>query len=436
MRQPAAALSNAPNVQVRSRNEAMRRLQTQIVPEAAVLLFVPLMTTQVPMFGPLVVLAQFGVLALLIAARPVQCLQTLLHWWPLLATPIIAIASFIWSDLPADSLRYACLLFFTAFVGVLLANLVRPRRFIVMSFIGMLIFCVLSILTRNQGASVHGPVLIGLTGSKNQMAMAGYTLMMAALGVLLDGKNGALMRLAAAPSILLGLFIVATTDSATAVLVAAASGPLLVVMVVAQFLPPAGRIGTALALVAMLSPLALIWNDINDWLSNSVLSAMGKDSTLTGRTHLWEIAHDLIARRPLQGYGYQAIWMGDSADTLGILRWAGISDGRTFSFHNTYLQVGVDTGYLGITALVVVLAAIALAGLRQFILKPTVATSYFYLNFLIIVVISMTDVVILPFLPRTMLLFACGVYALRDLNLRKPKQAKPQFSWRRRHQWT
>ncbi|HVY84693.1 MAG TPA: O-antigen ligase family protein [Caulobacterales bacterium] len=417
------------------RAQVLQWLQTQFVPEMAVLLFLPLMTAQVPELGPLLVLAQFGLMALLIAARPVQCLGALTHWWPLLATPIIALASCVWSELPAESARYAMQFFFTCFTGVFLATLVTPSRFLQMSFLGMLGFCVLSILSHRTGPSFHGEVLIGFTGSKNQMGLAGFMLLMAAMATALDNKIHPRIRLLVIPAIPIALYVVASTDTATAVLIAAAAAPLLLLLHISERFHPATRIGLMLAVVLVLSPLALIWNDAVDWATNTLFNSMGKDATLTGRTYLWERAHELIARRPLEGHGYQAFWVGDSADIIGILRWADLQDGRTFNFHNTYLQVAVDTGYLGMGSLVLTLIAIGLGGFRQFVLNPTVATSYFFINFIVLIMISFTEVILLPFLPRTMLLFVCGVYAWKGSVAPRPAKT-PEVSWRRRHLWT
>ncbi|HWA00962.1 MAG TPA: O-antigen ligase family protein [Caulobacterales bacterium] len=429
---PETTSAGAPNR--RQRAAALQWVQTQFIPEIAVLLFLPLMTAQVPELGPLLVLAQFALMALLIATRPVQALSALTHWWPLLALPIIAVASSAWSDLPAESARYSFQFFFTCFTGVLLATLVSASRFLQMSFLGMLVFCAISILSHRTGPSFHGEVLIGFTGSKNQMGLAGFMLLMSAMAAGLDNKIHARIRLLAIPAIPIALYVLASTDTATAVLIAAAAAPLLLTLHVSERFHPATRVALMLGVLLVLSPLTLVWNDAVDWLTDTVFNSMGKDATLTGRTYLWERAQELIDRRPIEGHGYQAFWVGESADTIGILRWAGLADGRTFNFHNTYLQVAVDTGYLGLGALVATLIAIGLGGFRQFVLGPTAATSYFFLNFMVLIMISFTEVILLPFLPRTMLLFVCGVYAWKGAVA--PRAAPAQDSWRRRHSWT
>ena len=45
---------------------------------------------------------------------------------------------------------------------------------------------------------------------------------------------------------------------------------------------------------------------------NSLVRAMGKDWTLTGRTAIWTAVVERIDQRPLFGYGYDAFWSSAS----------------------------------------------------------------------------------------------------------------------------
>jgi exopolysaccharide production protein ExoQ len=413
------------------RSMMLRKLQTQTIPEICAFLFIVLMTAQVPEVGPLLIVAQLGLFAVLIATRPGESLKALLRWWPLLLTPILAFISFTWSDLPAASARYGFQLLFTAYVGVMLASLLPPSRFLAMSFLGLFVFCVLSILSHRQGFAAHGMVLIGFTGSKNQMALAGFALLLAAAGALLDPKQPRALRLATWPAFPVALYIVAGAASATAFLIAAAAVPALGAAAFAQRLRPAGRVATILGVLLFLSPIAFIWTDLVEWINRFMVDVLEKDATLTGRTYLWAHAEALIERRPVFGYGYQAFWLGGSVDALGILQWANQSDGRQFHFHNTFLQVGVDTGYVGMFTFIFTLIVIGVMAARQFIFAPSVATSYFFVNFLILAMLALTELILAPLLPRTMLLYACAVYAFWTPTKRPaPGPAWTSGSWR------
>src|SRR5690606_9284199 len=131
--------------------------------------------------------------------------------------------SAFWSDLPMTSARYGAQYLFTAFVGVLLARLMTPQRFVSVFLASMFVFCVLCILNGRHGVSAEGLVLIGLTGSKNQLAYAAQLLLFAGLAVLMLRNISILLRWLAVLSLPLALYLLQGTNSASAV-VASAGG--------------------------------------------------------------------------------------------------------------------------------------------------------------------------------------------------------------------
>lgn len=389
---------------------SMRKLQYQLLPEAATVLYVVCMTMQLANIGSLLVLLQIGVFGLLVASRPAESLQIFLRWWPLLLTPIIAFLSFMWSDIPAESARYGFQLLFTAFVGVLLASFLPIHRFIIMVFIAMLAFCLLSVAGGRAGHSAEGMVLIGLTGSKNQMALAGFTLFLSALATFMMRQTPRLVRLAAGVGIMLGLVILLITKSASALVLGVVCGPALVGIYLTQRMMPAARAAIFIVTALIVFPLLFMAPEIEAGITNFLYNSMGKDLTLTGRTVLWEEALHQIARKPVEGLGYYGFWLGDSWEARLIMFNHGIGDGRAFHFHNTYLQMAVDTGLIGAISFAGAMAAILFAGIRQYLLHPTTATSFALIMFLGIAVLSFTEQVLAPMLPRTLFLYACAVY--------------------------
>ncbi|MCR6645552.1 MAG: O-antigen ligase family protein [Terricaulis sp.] len=388
-------------------NPAMEYLPDLLV--MLIILFLPMRLFGV---GPLTVLIWMGCGALLIVLRYVTFGRTLIKWWPLLLMPLILCASFIWSDAPGISLRYGFQVLLTCLLGVFLAHVLSPTRFAIAMFAGMLVFCVASILDGRQGVAETGLVLIGLTGSKNSMAFAANMLISAAAAMLFLPKLPAWSRALGAVGLLIGAYIVAITASATAVVLSFAIVAIFTVMCFMQRFTPAARAITIVGVLVLLSPLAFATNEITAMIHEFMREVLNKDpENLTGRTYLWNRADDLIAQRPLLGYGFQAIWLSDSSETLGLLRWAGVADGRTFNFHHTYRQLAVDVGIIGSGVFVVTLLICIGAAIRQFILMPSVATSFVFSFFLITLVKSFTEVIVVAFSAQTLLLFVCCVYA-------------------------
>jgi len=401
----------------------------KFLPEISAALMFILMATQVPQIGPYLILIEFGLVGLIFVFRTTTFLEALLRWWPLLLAPILAALSAIWSDLPMTSLRYGLQFLFTAFVGVLLARLMTPHRFISVFLVAMFVFCILCILYGRQGTSADGMVLIGLTGSKNQIGYGAQLLLLAACVVLMHRGAGAAMRWIAVLSMPLAVYLLMGTNSATAVLMAVAGTLVLIGMWVSERLPPGGRLAALIGGVVVLAPLTALAPEAMDAINYFVFDTLDKDPTLTGRTVLWAAADDLIARRPIFGYGYQAFWMGESADTIGIMRMMGITDGRVFHFHHQFRQTAVDTGLVGLIALVGAIAAVGFAALRQWLIRPNAATSFFFIVFMLMLARAFTDIIIMPFSIHTILFFASGVYAF--WKPQRAEQPAPALAWRR-----
>lgn len=86
-----------------------------------------------------------------------------------------------------------------------------------------------------------------------------------------------------------------------------------------------------------------------------LLELIGKDPTLTGRTDVWALALDRAADRPVLGFGYRAYWIeGNKIRLMATESWADhINHG-----HNTYLDLFVELGYLGILGFVLILGTL------------------------------------------------------------------------------
>ena len=77
-----------------------------------------------------------------------------------------------------------------------------------------------------------------------------------------------------------------------------------------------------------------------------ILAALGKDSSLSGRTDIWSMVWQKVLEHPLLGHGYSAFWLGwngrDSADIWLALHWP------VPHSHNGFLDLLADLGFLGL----------------------------------------------------------------------------------------
>ncbi len=386
-------------------------LTIKYLPEIAAFLIFIMISTQVPAIGPLLILAQFGLIGVLILRYPQTFLEIIVHWWPLLLLPLLATLSALWSHLPAVSLRYGLQFLFTAIMGVALARLLSPRQFIIALVLSMFVFLVLCILDGSEGSSIQGPVLIGLTGSKNQIAYIGYLLLLSALTLVMLRGLSPLLRWIAILCLPLALFILAQSNAATAVVLGAVGAALLIALAVLERLPRSGRLATLVGAVVIVSPLLFVIPELLAGMNYFLVETLDKDPTLTGRTLLWDRADDLIAQRPLLGHGYKVIWMGDSTETIALQRLTGIMDGRTFNFHQAFRDVAVDTGFVGLTVFALTMAAGGVKYLMRIVLSPSLPIAFFAVVFLTMIARAFTENIIGPFSLHTILFFAAATYA-------------------------
>lgn len=86
-----------------------------------------------------------------------------------------------------------------------------------------------------------------------------------------------------------------------------------------------------------------------------VVSAMGKDPTLTGRTDVWQTVIGM-APNPLVGAGFESFWLGPRLKKLwDIYVW------RPNEAHNGYIEVYLNLGWVGL----ILLGTFVLSGYRR-----------------------------------------------------------------------
>jgi O-antigen ligase len=84
----------------------------------------------------------------------------------------------------------------------------------------------------------------------------------------------------------------------------------------------------------------LVLNDIFD-LYGTILVALGKDPTMTGRTDIWKVLLS-FAGNPWFGTGYESFWTGDRLYQIQEIR-------HIDEAHNGYLEIYLNTGLVGLS---------------------------------------------------------------------------------------
>jgi exopolysaccharide production protein ExoQ len=176
--------------------------------------------------------------------------------------------------------------------------------------------------------------------------------LLAFAALFLGGERG-IWRLGSVGCIVIALYCLKASQSATSVLTTIAVAGLCLALRALELLAPAHRkmLFLVLAVFAVLVVVAGAYGGGYEM----VLGAFGKDATLTGRTYLWQQGIEAAGEAPLVGIGYQAFWVQGLAEAERL--WAAffIATRTGFHFHNTFIAATVETGLIGCLLLSMVL---------------------------------------------------------------------------------
>jgi exopolysaccharide production protein ExoQ len=294
--------------------------------------------------------AAYFLFSLVLFAR--QTLPTALRAWPTLIIPLFCIVSALWAPSAPDAIRKGMLFALGSVVSIYAASRVSGRNVLLVFIAVETIAAIMSALK----PSIIGGAWTGVFGQKNFLAVNMFILYIAALGIMLDPRTNRWFRFWALGIAPLAFFIIVMAKSATTtVLLVGATGAMLGHTFLWQ---PAAKIKhlrlllVLFATVAVLAAMLVLFGFLKFDAENSVLSALGKDSTLTGRTYLWATAERTMAEHPILGVGADGFWRSDYGLANSITRYFDFEEYVKFSFHNSYLENGVSFGYPGYWATV------------------------------------------------------------------------------------
>ena len=115
------------------------------------------------------------------------------------------------------------------------------------------------------------------------------------------------------------------------------------------------RVSPAIVLLSIPLSYAVFSNLSSTDIFGRISYILYGDSTLTGRTIIWDFAKYEIARRPLFGWGYQSFWLvgPDGPSIVDAPGWV-----KTMpNAHNGYYDTMLEIGYVGLALLVIFIIA-------------------------------------------------------------------------------
>jgi exopolysaccharide production protein ExoQ len=294
---------------------------------------------------------QLGVILLVIIWRRQVWRVAIRSWWLWVFLSLIIGSSF-WSEFPSSTFRNSIFLLQNSLFAIYLAarfTLKEQLRLLAWAFgIAIVLSIFVAVLVPSYGVMGRGEVM-----TPEAIAHQG-----AWRGIYIH-KNpfGRIMNLSAL------VFLVQTGDkgrqqrwiwagfvgSALMVLLSTSKTSLLILVVLMALVPlfRLWRLNYSRAVPLFIGLTLLASGGMLLLLDGAevILSAFGRDMTLTGRTELWELSLEKIMEQPLLGFGYTGFWRrmaGESAEILLELGW------EVPHSHNGLIDLTLDLGLVGL----------------------------------------------------------------------------------------
>jgi O-antigen ligase len=326
------------------------------------------------------------------AARLCLSLPTLVQAmsrnWAVFLWPALALASVVWSLAPAASLRGGLQLLMTTIIAVFIGTRFSLREILIGSVVVLSAALLASLALLLAGASdlfAYAGGFQGIFAHKNTFGLRMNILFAIALVLFFCTR----WKLMLAVLMALSLFGLVLSKSATSQILALLTPGILLAMSVLKLQARQASLAAAAAIIVSAGAAGALFVANSDPIAY-VLEGFDKDSTLTGRTFLWERSFAEIGEHPLLGGGYQAFWANDrSSDVLWIRN---LTLDTVKGFHNVGLEVWNDLGIPGLLALNGVLLWYVVRTWRYFIASPSaLATFPFFFTIVVIVSASMNN---------------------------------------------
>jgi O-antigen ligase len=299
----------------------------------------------------LLVLLCLALGSMLWRARTVAAVGEVLKQTPALAVLLLlALASTAWSVDPSDTLARSLMLSSTCFVSLCLGVHYELEHLLtlIIGTVALLAVATVASVLLSPGTAVQADMSGAWRGVFEHKNILGRSMLIGLLAVVLKlraGELGRPSRFGLALIVPLVVALILLSRSATAWVLAAS------VVGLALYLPRVLGATTRRDHVVAIGGAVLVVLGGVVAISDpaGTLQLLGKDTTLTGRLLLWEIARPYVVERPWLGYGYGVFWEHFEDTIWRLAEWPAPHP------HNGYLQLVLDLGIVGLLVFAVCL---------------------------------------------------------------------------------
>jgi exopolysaccharide production protein ExoQ len=276
----------------------------------------------------------------------------------LLALPVLAVASSLWSVEPAQSLiSGTILLIFTLFalyVGDAFSFDEQFELIMLVAAVALPLSIGLALFVPSMGASEAG--WRGIFGHKQNCAAVSTLWLVTALHWRASGIYQRIFRVACV--LMCGILLIMSA-SRTGWALALAALSITAAIWVMQKMPGKESLLVLLLIVALAGGVGYVVVHY----STDIVTAAGKDPTLSQRTIIWSAVWGEILKRPVLGYGLSAFWKGLYGPSQNIVL---ISGWNVFQAQDGFLDVCLGVGFLGLGLVAIMVAQATKNAMRAF----------------------------------------------------------------------
>jgi O-antigen ligase len=196
---------------------------------------------------------------------------------------------------------------------------------------------------------------IGVTTNKNTLGLITFVIAIGALWnlrALLGSRhqpNRSRRLLAQAALLAFGMAVLGMAHSATSISCLILGGGLMIVTGFDWVRRHPGRMHTVVLAIAIAAGIGMFFGA-----DETVLHALGRNTSLTGRTEIWKAVIPL-AQNPIVGIGFESFWNASSARLQNFTGAEGHMLRNLNSAHNGYIDVYLNLGWMGVCLIALIL---------------------------------------------------------------------------------
>ncbi|MBN9221853.1 MAG: O-antigen ligase family protein [Mesorhizobium sp.] len=358
-------------------------------------------------FGQVMILAYYAVWLPLIMVDYRRFLRQLSSaWLPLLFAAYICFSVF-WSQAPGITARTAVQYLSHIACAYVAARTISVRTLTLGSLIGIFFVMLYSLKVGAYSEDVLDGTynFVGAFASKNQIGFVASLGIYFSVVFLAFFRRGRLSFILTVPVVLLSAYLLAIAHSATSTASIPAVLALIVLLAMTKLLSRRYRRVIFLVGAGLIAVVAFV--ALNLGLMDFVLGLFGKDSTLTGRTYLWEQGWNAAMRSPILGVGYAAYWVQGFAEAERLWNEFYITTRTGFHFHNTYVEALVELGFTGAVMISLIMLRSLFGHITAVMFKSWQADSVVLIGVMVLLLIrSFVEVEILnPYIMGSFLMY-------------------------------